>query len=78
MGWLPSRGGPGDLTVHDEEADPGAAVGDQPVQRRRARAQRRLPGQDLLLEGALVVLQQCLEDRPHPPAGRILRTRPGY
>jgi hypothetical protein len=48
------QGGAGDAAVRDQEAGPGQAVGDQAVQRRRARAQRRGPGQDLLLEGLCV------------------------
>jgi len=56
------QGGAGDLAVLDQEADPGRAVGDQAVQRRGARAQRRRPGKHLLLEGPLVVVKQRLED----------------
>jgi hypothetical protein len=48
--------GAGDLAVPDQEVDPGAAVGDQAVQRRGARAERRGPGEDLLLELPLVVV----------------------
>src|SRR5215469_6215603 len=56
-----------DLAVPDQEVDPGPAVGDQPVQRGSPGAQRRGPGQHLLLELPLVVVQQRLED-PSPGA----------
>jgi hypothetical protein len=74
---LPSQCGACDLAVPDQEVDPGAAVGDQAVQRRGARAERRRPGQHLLLEGPLVIIQQRPEDpRPaygqHSSVGKIL------
>jgi hypothetical protein len=56
------EGGAGDVAVADHEPGPGPAVGDQPVQRVRAGAERRRPGQHLLLEGLLVVVEQRLED----------------
>src|SRR5271166_3419765 len=52
----------GDVVVRDQEVGPGPAVGNQAVQRRCARAKRRWPRQDLLLEGPLVVVQERGED----------------
>ena len=49
------QGGAGDLAVPDQEVGPGPAVGDQAVQRRGARAERREPGENLPLEVPLVV-----------------------
>jgi hypothetical protein len=56
-----------DMGVCDQEVDPRPAVGDQAVQRRGARAKWRGSGEHLLLEGALVVIQQRSED-PRPGA----------
>jgi hypothetical protein len=56
------EGGARDAAVRDQEAGPGPAVGDQAVQRRRARAQRPGSREDLLLEGPLVVVQERGED----------------
>src|SRR5437588_3375801 len=61
-GLVAVQGGTGDVAVPDQESDPGLAVGDQAVQRCRARAQRRRAGKYLLLERPLVVVQQGLED----------------
>ena len=61
------QGGARDLAVPDQEIDPGAAVGDQAVQGRGAGTERRGPGENLLLEVPLVVVEQRLED-PRPGA----------
>jgi hypothetical protein len=53
--------------VPDQEVDPGAAIGDQPVQRLGAGAQRRASGKNLFLEIPLAVVQQRVED-PRPGA----------
>jgi hypothetical protein len=46
----------------DEEVDPGPAVGDQPVGRRGAWAERWRPGEHQLLKPPLVVVEQRGED----------------
>jgi hypothetical protein len=56
------QGSTGDVAVLDQKAGAGAAVGDQVIQRGGAGAQGRRAGEHLLLEGALVVVKQGLED----------------
>ena len=58
-GWYPLPAvqcGARDLAVPDQEAGPGAAVGDQAVQRRGAGAKRRGSDENLFLEVPLVVV----------------------
>jgi hypothetical protein len=72
MGSLPSR-------VLDQETDPGPAVGDQAVQRGRARAQRGRAGKDELLERPFGIIEERPEDAgpgPEPAEHRPL-AQPG-
>jgi hypothetical protein len=58
-GWYPLPAvqcGACDLAVPDKEIDPGAAVGNQAVQRRGAGTKRRRSGENLLLKVLLVVI----------------------
>jgi hypothetical protein len=48
--------------VLDQEADPGPAIGDEAVQRERARAQRGRAGEDELLERPFGIIEKRPED----------------
>jgi hypothetical protein len=73
------QGGAGDIPVLDQEADPGLAVGDEAVQRGRARTKWWRAAEDELLEGPFGIIQERLEDaRPGPePAEHRPLAQPG-